>query len=262
MMTQTSQQKQLPNVIMSQRKGNAIIQIKDEPLVKTRPQYPHEIIQDHSMMMFQQLIMKRGRAALRSKSLNVFRNALNVEIEIITLQPSDQFYLEKVLKAIFDGLNKHVIYDDRIINNAQVWLKQANKKYPNTIIKVALEDCINGNSISFNCKLPCIEKKEAVVYDIGGVLTPSSQSIVEQKTIEQALKKHASNVSGNTQYDICHMLFCTHNDTKDVDNMFMIYINAIRRLGLFNHSSNIGIGMYKRHAKPGEEQTIINLLSK
>lgn len=251
----------LPKVTASERRQNVIIQIHDEPKAKIRPQYQNKVIQNHSMMFFQQLIMKEARAALRRELLDPFHNPINIEIELTTQQPANQIRLEKVLKAIFDGLNRNVISDDSIINNAQIWLIKGNKRYPKTDIEIRIEDSLCKKSIRFNCQLPCVEKIEAIPYDVGGNMTLSTQAAADQHVIEQALHSTISKTTVNGQYDICHMLFCTNDNTKDVDNMFLSYIHVIRNTGLLDGSKNIGIGMYKRHVEQGNEKTIINLLS-
>ncbi|MFD1851037.1 RusA family crossover junction endodeoxyribonuclease [Oceanobacillus bengalensis] len=252
----------LPKVTASEIGHNVIIQIYDKPRAKIRPQFQNKVIQNHSMMFFQQLIMKEARAALRRESLNLFHDPINVEIVITTIQSPSQIHLERVLKATFDGLNRHVISDDNIINNAQIWLNKGTKRYPKTDIEVRVEDSLSKQSIVFNCQLPCVEKIEAVPYDVGGKMTLSTQAAAEQQVIEQALLSTINKATVTGQYDICHMLFCTNDDTKDLDNMFLSYIHVIRNAGLLDISRNIGIGMYKRHAEQGNERTIINLLSK
>jgi hypothetical protein len=252
----------LPKVTASEIGHNVIIQIYDKPKAKMRPQLQNKVIQNHSMMFFQQLIMKEARAALRRGTLNLFHNPINVEIVVTTIQSPNQIHLERVLKAIFDGLNRHVISDDNIINNAQIWLNKGTKRYPKTGIEVMVEDNVSKESISFNCQLPCVEKIEAVPYDVGGKMTLSTQASAEQQVIEQALLSAISKTTVTGQYDICHMLFCTNDYTKDVDNMFLSYIHVIRNIGILDGSRNIGIGMYKRHEELGNERTIINLLSK
>lgn len=135
----------LPKVTVSEIRRNVIIQIHDEPKAKVRPQQ-NKVIQNHSMMFFQQLIMKEARAALRGESLDPFHNPINIEIELTTFQPANQTRLERVLKAILDGLNRHVISDDSIINNAQIWLIKGNKRYPKTDIEVRIEDSLRKES--------------------------------------------------------------------------------------------------------------------
>ncbi|MCT1577063.1 RusA family crossover junction endodeoxyribonuclease [Oceanobacillus kimchii] len=260
-MIQNASKSNLPNVTVKQRRQNVIMQVYDEPKAQERPQQQNRVIQNHLMMMFQQLIMKEARAALRRESLKQFSNPINVEIEITTLQTPNQLQLENVLKAIFDGLNRQVIYDDSIINNAQIWLKKGNKRYPKTVIEVNIEDSLSKESISFSCQHTWIEKVDAVPYDVGGKMTFSTQAVTDQQIIEQTLHSTINKTSISGQYDICHMLFCTNDDTKDVDNMFLSYIHVIRDMGLLDGSKNIGIGMYKRHAEQGNEKTIINLLS-
>ncbi|WP_186576901.1 hypothetical protein [Aquibacillus kalidii] len=252
----------LPKVTASEIGQNLIIQIYDKPKAKVRPQIQNKLIQNHSMMFFQQLIMKEARTALRRESLNPFHNPINVEIEVTTRQLPSQIQLERVLKTIFDGLNRWVISDDNIINNAQIWLSKGTKRYPKTDIQVRVEDSLSKDSIFFNCQLPCVEKIEAVPYDVGGTMIVSTQAATEQQVTEQALLSEISKTTVTGQHDICHMVFCTNDDTKDVDNMFLSYIHLIRNKGLLDGSRNIGIGMYKRHAEQGNERTIINLLSK
>lgn len=251
----------IPKVTASEIRKNMIIKIHDKPKTKIRPQHQNKVIQNHSMMFFQQLIMKEARAALRKQSLDPFHNPINIEIELTILQPANQLRLERVLKAIFDGLNRHVISDDSIINNAQIWLIKGNKRYQKTDIEIRIEDSLRKESIRFNCQLPSVEKIEAVPYDVGGKMTLSTKAVAEQHDIDHALHSAISKTTVTGQYEICHMLFCTNDNTKDVDNMFLSYIHVIRNTGLLDGSRNIGIGMYKRHAEQGNEKTIINLLS-
>lgn len=248
----------LPDLHIREIKSSMVIQLMDEPKVLCRPITQLDVIQDHSMMYFQQLVMKEGRAALRAKSLDVFKNDLIVEVEILSLQPP--FHLEKILKSIFDGLNKNVITDDSLITNAQIFFKKARKSYVKTMFKVYIEDIVTRDNISFTCHLPGIEKQNPVVYAIGGTMDNDPHSVAEMKIIEQTLL--SSPIAASNQYQHCHMLFYTKDKSKDVDNMFLAYIDAVRKSGYLDTSSNISIGMYKRHVVKGDERTIIHLVAK
>jgi len=245
---------------ISENKAGMIIHVNVSPKALPRPTTKDKLRQNITMMHFQQLVMKEARGALRAKSLGIFNNDLSIEIEITSIKSPQYFNLEDVLKAIFDGLNKHVIYDDSLISHAQIWLNKAPKRYPKTIIKVHIEDLVTRDSISFTLDLPSIEKRNPVVYNINASLNYDLQAA---KDIARTSRSFSlQNFTPVRQYEICHMLFYTSDLSKDIDNMFFMYIDSIRDKGFLDYSNNIGIGMYKRHADKDNERTIINLVSK
>lgn len=245
---------------MSERGTSVIIQLNDTPISFPRPITNDKLRQNHTMMFYQQLVMKEARSALRANSLDVFKNPVSVEIEVSTLSSFQTFTLENVIKAIFDGLNRHVIANDSLITHAQIWLKKAQQRYRKDLTKVRVEDLVNGNNITFSLDLPCVEKKNAFVYSIGGALDYDPQSLAEITNIRNVFS--LTTFTATNKYDICHMLFYTADMKKDVDNMFLMYVDQIRDLGLLDSTNTIGIGMYKRHADEQGERTIINLISK
>lgn len=251
---------QTPEGTISETKAGIIVRLKGKPGVMYRPITKDKLMQDISMMNFQQQVMKEARAALRAKSLDVIKNNISVEIEIISLQSPQSMNLEKVLKAIFDGLNKHIISNDRLISHAQIWLTKGRKRYPKTVIKVRVEDLTTSSSINFRVNLPPIEKKDAVVYNIGAQMDYDPQAAADMMMIERTFK--ANSLINSKRYEICHMLFYTNDLNKDVDNMFLAYISFVRQQGYLDCTNNIGIGMYKRYADMKDEQTIISLVSK
>ncbi|PMC35513.1 hypothetical protein CJ195_19090 [Bacillus sp. UMB0899] len=250
---------QTSKVKAKETKAGMIIQIMEPPKPLKRPLSQGRQIQDHSMMFFQQLVMKNAVAALRAKSLDIFKNKINIEIEIVSMESPNTLRLELILKTLFDSLNKNVIDDDSLIENAQIWLKKATKRNPKTQIKVSLEDIKTRECFSFSCQLPVIEKMVAVPYEINAAMSQHPKSAVDMQNIQQLIM---SNVQTQSRYDICHMLFNTSDASVDVDNLLLTYIDIIRQQGFLNHSTNIGIGLYKRHVERSAESVIISLVSK
>ncbi|MFJ8263379.1 hypothetical protein ACIQ4I_15730 [Rummeliibacillus sp. NPDC094406] len=255
--------KQIPqfqSVNISEFSSGIIIQIEDTPVVFQRPITKESVFQNVTMMTFQQLIMKRARAALRAKSLKAFINPVSIEITITSLSSPQSMLLERILKAIFDGLNKQVIQDDFLVSHAQIWLKNCNQRYQKSIVEVEVRDTITGDKIYFRVNSPSIEKKNPFVYKIGGAINYNQQFTKQLTMIEQSIL--AQNFTSKRQYEICHMLFCVSDLSKDVDNMFLTYIDFIRSNGYLDISNNIGFGMYKRVVEKGKEKVIINLVAK
>ncbi|GAE93887.1 hypothetical protein JCM21714_2999 [Gracilibacillus boraciitolerans JCM 21714] len=249
-----------PELKIKETQAGMIMQLIHEPKTLERPSTNDKLIQNHSIMYFQQLIMKKARAALRAKSLSIFKNDIAVEIEIVSVQSPNSLKLELVLKSIFDALNKSVITDDHLISNAQVWLYIGQKRYPKTKIHVRVEDLGTRENFHFSCEIPAIEKREAVTYNIASTMHRHASSAADIKMIEQAF----SNLqTGSTkQHEICHILFLTSDHKKDVDNMLLMYIDILRKQGFLSRADNIGIGMYKRHVDKSDERVHINLVSK
>ncbi|SFA93663.1 hypothetical protein SAMN04488072_1048 [Lentibacillus halodurans] len=249
-----------PEMKIKNTKESMMIQLNDEPKAQHRPNTKEELIQDHSMMHFQQLVMKEAQAALRANSIAVFKNDIAIETEIVSVQSPQSVRLEMVLKAIFDSLNKSVVDDDHLITHAQVWLYKGQKRYPKTKIHVRIEDLVTRNHIHFTCELPLVEKKPAVVYNIASTMQYDFQNAADAKIIEHALL--SQKFTTPKQYEICHMLFHTSDKSKDVDNMLLMYIDVLRRQGLLNLSDTVGIGIYKKHVDKSDEKVDISLVSK
>lgn len=249
-----------PELKIKDTQAGMIIQLTHEPKALERPSTNDKLIQNHSMMYFQQLVMKKARAALRAKSISILKNDIAVEIEIVSVQSPKSINLELVLKSIFDALNKSVITDDQLISNAQIWLYSGQRRYPKTKIHVRVEDLATRENFHFSCEIPAIEKREAVTYNIASTMHRHASNAADIKMIEQAF----SNLqTGSTkQHEICHMLFLTSDPKKDVDNMLLMYIDVLRRKGFLSRTDNIGIGMYKRHVDKSDERVHINLVSK
>ena len=249
-----------PEVKIHEQGFVAVVQIDGEPQVFQRPSSTGKQFQSVPMMTFQQLIMFKAGAALGSKGLNTFVNPVSVEIIYTTLDLFKDIELEYVIKSVLDGLNKSIIQDDSLVVMAQCWLKKGTKRSPKAHIDITIRDVVNSNTISFKLDTPAIQKEVAVAYDVGGVLQYDPQFLLELSMIHNAV----STVRGpnNNQYEICHMCFYTEDMSKDVDNLFLMYIRALRKNGLLDSSNNMGIGMYKRRANIGEGKTIINLVSK
>ncbi len=238
----------------------AIIQFEGEPQVFQRPSSKGKQFQNVSMMIFQQLIMTKAGAMLGSKGLQPFTNPISIEMILTTLQPFQNIELEYVIKSVLDGLNKSVIQDDSLVVRAQCWLERATKRSPKTRIDITVSDIATNDAITFQMDIPPIQKVIAVPYDIGGALQLDPKFEQTLIDIENGILKDCGTIMN--QYEICHMCFCTVDMSKDIDNLYLMYIRALRKSKLLDGTNNIGIGMYKRHVNAGEGRTIINLVSK
>ncbi|WP_144513071.1 RusA family crossover junction endodeoxyribonuclease [Bacillus sp. FJAT-22090] len=244
-------------VSIKYRKANCIIKINSPQNVMTRPMTQCKEIQDIRMMFFQQLVMKQARAALRSKSFQVFSQQMSIEVELSSMIPPSSIKLEMLLKVILDGLNGNVIKDDSLVMNANISHIKSLIRYPKPIIKVEVINLVTKDALNFTLELPTVEKAVALPFDIDGVMTYDTSYKATIASIEAQLSSLLS--SSTNRFNECHIVIKTSNSSTDVDNLALLYLETLRKHNVLD-SNRIGVvGMYKRLTTLEEEGVVINL---
>lgn len=249
-------------------KDLTVLTINEEPRIWERPDYKNKkLIQDHQMMLFQQKVMMYIRGKMRFDNVDVIKNSVTIEIEIHSSKSLEDFSIELIVKTILDSLNKNVLDDDSLIENLNIFYKRKQKriydKFSDDNLYICITELITNKVVHVDFSIELIEKKNAIPYDIEGEVSAPHNSISYQNDIYNDLDSGLTNVA-NVKYKeeiICHMMFETQDNSKDIDNMMLMYLPVLERIFTQYKSQVISIHLYKREPK-SNPRTVINLLLK
>lgn|GEM_PF-3734975 len=215
-------------------------------------------LQAIDMMQFQNKIQSIFRAdcLVRQQSLPIALNMVEVQIEVMSSRSVDELPLLRIMKSIFDGLNRNILRDDSVVYRCSInytfkkQLVRQSMRTPSDWLSIKIIDINTSNTVAAlnDINIYLVPKKEPLVRDFDN--NYAIYNLYEDEYLD-CIYNGLSTTNFAVPTQSCYavtMKFSGALKSVDVDNLALVYYRLIEESNYMNLNKVTSISLEKAYS--------------